>query len=178
LRASATRSKVLETKVGAAEYLEPGAEFDWPFAPRLDGGIADLRRVTGATLLIRRPIHHPSSYGALLEHDYHQRRRRNPSPPRSSNPELLPNIRASYGLAGIVYEATFKLKPIAIINFNYNIHVECLKDSIVKKTIGGRGSVTGCGRSIPIAAWSTSSSRSCCRRRESRFSSRRSATHL
>ena len=28
------------------------------------------------------------------------------------NPELLPLIRASYGLAGIVYEVTFKLKPL------------------------------------------------------------------
>jgi hypothetical protein len=49
LRASASRSKVFETTFGAANYLEPGAEFDWPFAPRLDGGIADLRRVTDAT---------------------------------------------------------------------------------------------------------------------------------
>jgi len=49
LRASATRSKVLETNVGGADYLRPGAEFDWPSAPRLDGGIADLRRVTDAT---------------------------------------------------------------------------------------------------------------------------------
>jgi FAD/FMN-containing dehydrogenase len=34
-----------------------------------------------------------------------------------TNPELLPYIRASYGLAGIVYEVTFKLKPIEIISF-------------------------------------------------------------
>ena len=31
------------------------------------------------------------------------------------NPELLPLIRASYGLAGIVYEVTFKIKPLEII---------------------------------------------------------------
>ncbi len=42
-RASATRSKVLESAFGAADYLIPGAEFDWPSAPRADGGVADLR---------------------------------------------------------------------------------------------------------------------------------------
>jgi FAD/FMN-containing dehydrogenase len=30
----------------------------------------------------------------------------------TKNPELLPYIRASYGLAGIVYEVTFKIKPL------------------------------------------------------------------
>jgi len=42
-QASATRSKVFETQFGANDYLAPGAEFDWPIAPRPDGGIADLR---------------------------------------------------------------------------------------------------------------------------------------
>ena len=42
-RASATRSKVLETTFGAADYLLAGAEFDWPSAPRADGTLADLR---------------------------------------------------------------------------------------------------------------------------------------
>jgi len=37
------------------------------------------------------------------------------------NPELLPLIRASYGLAGIVYEVTFKIKPLEIIRFNYEV---------------------------------------------------------
>ena len=32
-RASATRSKVFETPFGADDYLERGAEFDWPMAP-------------------------------------------------------------------------------------------------------------------------------------------------
>jgi FAD/FMN-containing dehydrogenase len=60
----------------------------------------------------------------------------------TKNPELLPYIRASYGLAGIVYEVTFKLKPIEIINFNYDIHVvERLKDSIVKKAISENQSI-------------------------------------
>ena len=42
-RASAARSKVFERAFGSADYLVPGAEFDWPAAPRLDGGTADLR---------------------------------------------------------------------------------------------------------------------------------------
>jgi hypothetical protein len=43
-RASATRSKVFEGAFGSADYLEAGAEFDWPMAPALKGGPADLRR--------------------------------------------------------------------------------------------------------------------------------------
>lgn len=42
-RASATRSKVFEATFGAHDYLPPGAEFDWPMAPRADGGVGDLR---------------------------------------------------------------------------------------------------------------------------------------
>ena len=42
-RTSATRSKVFEGVFGAADYLVPSAEFDWPQAPRTDGGRADLR---------------------------------------------------------------------------------------------------------------------------------------
>ena len=54
----------------------------------------------------------------------------------TTNPELLPYIRASYGLAGIVYEVTFKLKPLEIISFDYDVHdVEDLKDSTIKKAI-------------------------------------------
>ncbi len=47
-RASATRSKVFEGAVGADDYLVPGAEFDWPLAPRADGGVADLRVCSNA----------------------------------------------------------------------------------------------------------------------------------
>ena len=47
-RASATRSKVFESAFGAADYLQPAAEFDWPHAPRADGGAADLRLFTAA----------------------------------------------------------------------------------------------------------------------------------
>ena len=47
-RASATRSKVFETIFGSADYLELGAEFDWPMAPRAAGGETDLRVFTDA----------------------------------------------------------------------------------------------------------------------------------
>lgn len=48
LRASAARSKVFEGTFGPADYLAPGAEFDWPRAPRAAGGAADLRAFTEA----------------------------------------------------------------------------------------------------------------------------------
>jgi UDP-N-acetylenolpyruvoylglucosamine reductase len=60
----------------------------------------------------------------------------------SENPELLPYIRASYGLAGIVYEVTFKLKPLEIISFDYDVHdVEDLTDSIIKKAISSNQTI-------------------------------------
>ncbi len=40
----------------------------------------------------------------------------------TAHPELLPLIRASYGLAGIVYEVTFKIKPLEIVKFNYHVY--------------------------------------------------------
>jgi hypothetical protein len=48
-RASASQSKVFESAFGAHDYLRPGAEFDWPMAPALDGGVADLRVFADAT---------------------------------------------------------------------------------------------------------------------------------
>ena len=45
-RASASQSRVFQSVFGAADYLRPGALFEWPDAPRADGGIADLRRFT------------------------------------------------------------------------------------------------------------------------------------
>jgi hypothetical protein len=47
-RASATRSKVFEGGFGDADYLQPGTVFDWPIAPRSNGGAADLRLLTDA----------------------------------------------------------------------------------------------------------------------------------
>jgi hypothetical protein len=48
-RASATRSCVHEGAFGPADYLAAGAPFDWPAAPRREGGVADLRRFTDLT---------------------------------------------------------------------------------------------------------------------------------
>jgi FAD/FMN-containing dehydrogenase len=60
----------------------------------------------------------------------------------TKNPELLPFIKASYGLAGIVYEVTFKIKPLEIIKFNYDVHdVEDLTDAIIKKAISSNQSI-------------------------------------
>ena len=42
-RASATHSMVFESTFGADDYLTPRAQFEWPMAPRLDGGLTDLR---------------------------------------------------------------------------------------------------------------------------------------
>jgi hypothetical protein len=42
-RTSATRSKVFESDFGSAAYLKTAAEFDWPKAPRKNGGMADLQ---------------------------------------------------------------------------------------------------------------------------------------
>jgi FAD/FMN-containing dehydrogenase len=38
------------------------------------------------------------------------------------NAELLPKIRASYGLAGIIYEVTLRIKPLEFVRFNYKVH--------------------------------------------------------
>src|SRR5262245_10375949 len=45
-RTSATRSQVFESPFGVADYLEQGAVFAWPHAPRAGGGLADLRLIT------------------------------------------------------------------------------------------------------------------------------------
>ena len=44
-RASLTRSIVSELEFGSHDYLRPAAEFEWPMAPRSDGGQADLRQM-------------------------------------------------------------------------------------------------------------------------------------
>ena len=49
-RASATRSKVYEGDFGAGGYLKPAAVFDWPNAPRIGGGTADMRIYNGAAV--------------------------------------------------------------------------------------------------------------------------------
>jgi FAD/FMN-containing dehydrogenase len=58
------------------------------------------------------------------------------------NPELLPLIRASYGLAGVVYEVTFKIKPLEIITFNYDVHaVKDLTEDIIATAIASNQSI-------------------------------------
>ncbi len=47
-RASAGRSAVFDAPFGNDDYLERGAVFDWPDAPRASGGIADLQRYSDA----------------------------------------------------------------------------------------------------------------------------------
>jgi hypothetical protein len=47
-RVSATRSKVFEGTFGPADYLVPGATFDWPHAPHVGGGTVDLQRYSDA----------------------------------------------------------------------------------------------------------------------------------
>ena len=47
-RASMTRSVVADAEPGLNGYLKAGAEFDWPMAPRIGSGTADLRRMNPA----------------------------------------------------------------------------------------------------------------------------------
>ena len=47
-RASAARSLSFGSDFGVADYLARGAVFEWPHAPRRDGGLADLRVFTRA----------------------------------------------------------------------------------------------------------------------------------
>ena len=61
-RTSATQSRVFETAFGAADYLVAGADFDWPNAPRIDGGVTDLQPLYRRRLLERL---HGSSDGSF-----------------------------------------------------------------------------------------------------------------
>jgi hypothetical protein len=49
LRASARRGRVFEAAFGPADYLAPGADFEWPLAPRDGGGTVDLQVYATAT---------------------------------------------------------------------------------------------------------------------------------
>jgi len=46
LRTPGTRSKVFEEPFGDSACMQPGAEFEWPFVPRMDGGAFDPRVYT------------------------------------------------------------------------------------------------------------------------------------
>jgi FAD/FMN-containing dehydrogenase len=59
-----------------------------------------------------------------------------------TNPDLLRRMRASYGLAGIIYEVTFKIQPLEIIAFNYDVHrVEDLTDDLIANAIASNQSI-------------------------------------
>jgi hypothetical protein len=49
-RTSATRSKVFEGTFGTSDYLESGAVFDWPAAPCMGSGFADLSVFNGVAV--------------------------------------------------------------------------------------------------------------------------------
>jgi hypothetical protein len=79
-RVTATRSRTHETTFGPADTLEPAVDFDWPLAPRLDGGAEDLRRFTAAT--------RSSAYTAHLM---------DPSQPYASVVAYSPSARLAFG---------------------------------------------------------------------------------
>ena len=58
LRTSARRGRVFEGTFGPADYLQAGADFEWPHAPRVNGGAADLRTFSSA----------PRSSGYTVQH--------------------------------------------------------------------------------------------------------------
>jgi len=54
----------------------------------------------------------------------------------TKNPELLPLIKSSYGLAGVIYEVTMRIKPLEIVRFNYDIHPTAeLTQALMDQTI-------------------------------------------
>ena len=69
------------------------------------------------------------------------------------NPERLSLVRASYGLAGIVYEVTFRVKPLEIIKFDYHVYdVDGLTEGQVSEIIASNESMVcwTVGRSVVI----------------------------
>lgn len=40
----------------------------------------------------------------------------------AANPELMQKMRSSYGLCGVIYEVTFRIKPLEAIHLNYEPH--------------------------------------------------------
>jgi FAD/FMN-containing dehydrogenase len=58
------------------------------------------------------------------------------------SPELLFLVRSSYGLCGIVYEVTFKIKPLEMVRFNYTaFDVKDLTQEKVSNMISGNESI-------------------------------------
>ena len=54
------------------------------------------------------------------------------------DPELLHLVRSGYGLFGVVYEATIRVKPLEIVRFRYDVHNSLsLTQDHVDRTIAG-----------------------------------------
>ncbi len=50
--------------------------------------------------------------------------------------DLLRRMRSSYGLAGVIYEVTLRIKPLEIVRFNYDIHPTAeLTQALIDETI-------------------------------------------
>ena len=59
-----------------------------------------------------------------------------------TDPDLMAKMRASYGLAGIVYEVTFRIKPLEIVKFDYEVlSVEDLTQAHVSRVISSNQSM-------------------------------------
>lgn len=60
----------------------------------------------------------------------------------TESPELLPLIRSSYGLAGIVYELTLRIKPLEMVDFRFRlVDVDDLTTAMVDEAIATNESV-------------------------------------
>lgn len=69
------------------------------------------------------------------------------------NPELLPLVRSSYGLCGIVYEVTFKIKPLEMVRFHYYLYdVDKLTQDQVSQAIASNDTIVcwTVGRTVVI----------------------------
>jgi FAD/FMN-containing dehydrogenase len=69
------------------------------------------------------------------------------------SPELLSLVRSSYGMCGIVYEVTFRIKPLEIVKFNYTVHnIKELTQAEVSRAIAANQSIVcwTVGRSVVI----------------------------
>lgn len=60
----------------------------------------------------------------------------------AESPELLSLVRSSYGLAGIAYEVTLRIKPLEMVNFGFRVlDVDELSTAIVDEAIATNESV-------------------------------------
>lgn len=69
------------------------------------------------------------------------------------SPELLSLVRSSYGLGGIVYEISFKIKPLEVVKFDYFLHdVNDLSQDQVSQIIAANESIViwTVGRTVVI----------------------------